>query len=371
MRRQKMLTGESRDLDVFALARDEDAAYGVVLQVRGGKVLGKERRGIRGTGGENDGEVMAAFLGQYYRERDSIPREIATAWEPSGSEVLSAWLQEKAGRPVAIRVPQRGRLAGLARLAEENARIDLESARGKDAEGGLDPSVYELQKALGLAGPPVRIEGFDISNLQSEEPVASLVVFQNGKPLKSAYRRYIMRSAEAPNDFAMMAEVVGRRAARIVAGEFPVPDLLLIDGGEGQVGAALTALEQEGLDDVAVAGLAKREEEIVLPGRKDRLVLSRRHAGLKLLMRVRDEAHRFALRHHRSRRARKSLASRLDGIPGVGSRRRELLLHAFGSLDGVERAGVEELAAVPGIGPALAREIAAHLHGDAEAAGAA
>jgi len=371
MRRQKMLTGEDRDLDVFGLARDEDAAYGVVLQVRGGTVLGKERRGIRGTRDSSDGDVMAAFLGQYYRERDSIPREILTVWEPTDGEVLAEWLSGKAERPVAIRVPQRGRLAGLARLAEENARLDLETARGKEAEGGLDASVYELQKALGLAAPPVRIEGFDISNLQSSEPVASLVVFQNGKPAKSAYRRYIMRSAPAPNDFAMMAEVVGRRAARIVAGEFAKPDLLLIDGGEGQVGAALTALEQEGLDDVAVAGLAKREEEIVLPGRRQRLKLSRRHAGLRLLMQVRDEAHRFALRHHRSRRAKHSLVSRLDGIPGVGRRRREILLHAFGSVEGVERADVEALAAVPGIGLALAREILAHLHGEGEAAGAA
>jgi len=272
---------------------------------------------------------------------------------------------------VEIRVPQRGRLAGLARLAEENARLDLETARGKEARGGLDPAVYELQKALGLASPPVRIEGFDISNLQSAQPVASLVVFHNGKPAKSGYRRYVMRSAPAPNDYAMMAEVVGRRAARIVAGEFPVPDLLLIDGGEGQVRAALTALEQEGLEDVAVAGLAKREEEIVLPGREERLKLPRRHPGLRLLMQIRDEAHRFAIRHHRSRRSRQALVSRLDGIPGVGDRRRAVLLHAFGSLEGIERASLEDLAGVPGIGPQLAREILTHLHDGEEAAGAA
>jgi excinuclease ABC subunit C len=272
---------------------------------------------------------------------------------------------------VEIKVPRRGRFAGLARLAEENARLDLEEARGDQARGGLADAVYTLQKTLALSAPPYHIEGFDISNIQSAHPVASVVVFHNARPVKSAYRRFKMRSVDAPNDVAMMAEVVGRRAARIVAGEFPVPDLILIDGGKGQVRAALTALEQEGLPEVPVVGLAKRDEEIVVPGRTEALKLTRRDMGLKLLMRVRDEAHRFAVSFHRSRRAASGLTSRLDGIPGVGEKRRLLLLHAFGTVQAMEEASVDELAAVPGIGSAVAVEVFERLHAPEEQAGVA
>lgn len=373
MQRQKMLagTGTERDLDVFAAARDERTAYGVVLQVRGGTVLGKEKRRLRGVAGREDGEVMAAFLAQYYRDRDATPKEVLASVEPTDRGVLARWLSGKAGHRIEIRVPRRGRFAGLARLAEENARLDLEEALGERARGGLVPEVYALQKVLGLAAPPVHIEGFDISNLQSSHPVASLVVFRNGRPAREAYRKYRMRHPDAPDDFAMMAEVVGRRASRIQAGEFGVPDLILIDGGAGQVHAARTALEQEGLDGVPVVGLAKREEEIVIPGRRGRLRLPRNHQGLRLLIRVRDEAHRFAVTFHRARRTRAGLVSRLDGIPGVGERRKQLLLHAFGSVERLQAAGLEEVAAVPGIGVRVAREVVERLHAPEESAGAA
>ncbi len=361
LRRQKMLDTQERDLDVFAFARAEDTAFGAVLQVRGGTVLGKETRRLRGTGGRPDAEVMAAFLSQYYRDRESTPSEVMAASEPADREVLATWLSDRAGRRIEIRVPRRGRLAGLARLAEENARLDLEESRGEAAPGGLDPAVYALQKALDLSRPPAHIEGFDISNFQGAQPVASLVVFRNGRPAKSAYRRYSIRYPEGPNDFAMMAEVVGRRAARIQAGEFPVPDLLLIDGGAGQVGAALTALDQEGLAGVPVVGLAKREEEIVVPGRGDTLRLSRSDPALKLLIRVRDEAHRFAVRYHRSRRDRAGLASELDGIPGVGEHRKIRLLSAFGSVEALARADLADIAAVPGIGRRVAERVAEAL----------
>jgi excinuclease ABC subunit C len=364
MRRQKVLDSQERDLDVFAFARDEDVAYGVVLQVRAGTVLGKENRRLRGIGGSSDPEIMGAFVSQYYRDRESTPREVLAAVAPADGDLLGAWLSGKSGSKIAVRVPKRGRFAGLARMAEENARLVLTEARGESA---LDPAVYSLQRTLGLASPPSHIEGFDISNIQSAHPVASVVVFRNGRPQKSAYRRYRMRSVEAPNDFAMMAEVVGRRASRIVAGEFPAPGLLLIDGGAGQVSAALTALEQEGLDDVPVVGLAKREEEIVLPGRKRPLRLPRNDPGLRLLMRIRDEAHRFAVAFHRAQRGKASLASPLDTIPGIGPKRRGMLLDAFGGIEALERATVEEIAAVPGIGLGVAQDILEHLKGREEA----
>jgi excinuclease ABC subunit C len=371
MRRQKMLDSQERDLDVFAFVRDERTAYGTVLQVRGGTVLGKEKRRLGGTEGRPDAEIMAAFIAQYYRDRDTVPREVLAGVEPADRGLLARWLSSKAERTVALKIPRRGRFAGLARLAEENARLDLEEDRGPDVRGGLEAAVYGLQKALDLPAPPVRIEGFDISNIQSAHPVASLVVFQNANPVKSAYRRFRMRSAQAPNDVAMMAEVVGRRAARVTAGEFPSPDLILIDGGPGQVGAALTALEQEGLEGVPVVGLAKREEEIVIPGRRDPLRLPRRDEGLKLLIRIRDEAHRFAVSFHRARRTAAGLASRLDGIPGVGEKRKLLLLHAFESVEAMQQATVEELAAVPGIGLSVARDVYEHLQAPEEQFGAA
>lgn len=357
MRRQKMFDSQERDLDVFAFSRDKATAYGVVLQVRGGTVLGKDSRRIRGIAGRPDGDIMSAFLSQYYRDRESTPREVLAAVDPSERTLLSRWLSTKSDARIEIRVPQRGRFAGLARMAEENARLDLEEARGDRPRGGLDPSVYSLQTTLDLPAPPVHIEGFDISNIQDAHPVASVVVFQNGKPLKSAYRRFKMRHPDVPNDFAMMAEVVGRRSARIVAGEFSVPDLVLIDGGAGQVGAARTALEQEGLGDLPVVGLAKRNEELVIPGRSKPVRLSRRDEGLKLLIRIRDEAHRFAVSFHRSRRAKASLDSRLDHIPGVGERRKVLLLEAFGSVEAMERASVDQLAGVPGIGLSVAQTV--------------
>lgn len=367
MRRQKVLDSQERDLDVFAFARDEDVAYGVVLQVRAGTVLGKEDRRLGGIAGTSDAEIMAAFVSQYYRDRETTPREVLAAVEPADRALLGHWLSGKAGAGIAVRVPKRGRFAGLVRMAEENARHFLTAVRGESA---LDPSVYALQRTLGLAAPPAHIEGFDISNIQSAHPVASVVVFRNGKPAKSAYRRFRMRSVEAPNDFAMMAEVVGRRASRIVAGEFPVPGLILIDGGGGQVNAALTALEQEGLDGVPVVGLAKREEEIVLPGRDRPLRLSRRDPALRLLIQVRDEAHRFAVAFHRARRGKASLASPLDAVPGIGPKRKGRLLEAFGGIDALERASVEAIAAVPGIGLAVAQDLLEHLKDREEVPGA-
>jgi excinuclease ABC subunit C len=234
--------------------------------------------------------------------------------------------------------------------------------------------VYALQKALELSAPPAHIEGFDISNIQGAQPVASMVVFRNGQAARGSYRRFRMRHPEGPNDFAMMAEVVARRAARIVAGEFPVPDLIMVDGGKGQVGAAATALEQEGLGSVPLVGLAKREEELFLPGVGEPLRLPRSHEGLKLLIRVRDEAHRFAVTFHRQVRGRETLASELDDIVGVGRHRKVLLLQAFGSLEAIRGAELEDLSGVPGIGVKVARQIHEALHatqGEVSKSGAA
>ena len=362
MLRQKMMGAGDRDLDVVAVARDRDKAFGAVMQVRGGRVLGKETRTLQGSEDSDEAEVLTAFVTQYYAAADMVPREVALPASLPDAAVLETWLSSKRGGAVALRVPQRGRLAGLLRLAEDNARLALEENRSRVHRGGLAESVYALQKALGLTSPPVHIEGFDISNLQASQPVASLVVFMNGEPVKSSYRKFRMQETETPNDLAKMTEVVGRRAKRIVAGEFEIPDLFLVDGGPGQVGAARTALEQEGLESVPLVGLAKQEEMIHPAWDLEPQLLPRSHAGLKLLMRVRDEAHRFAVTYQRSRRKGRALSSELDAIPGVGEQRRRILLNTFGSVNGVRRASVDDLAHTPGISRKVAEAIHRNLH---------
>lgn len=361
LRRQRMFDVQRRDTDLLAFGRAGDTAHGVVLQIREGRVLGRERRTLDGIADRTDAEVQAAFVLQYYQAADVIPPQVAVAHEPEDRVLVREWLARRAGHPVELKVPRRGNLAGLLRTALQNARLDLENARGARGHDGIPPAVYELQAALDLALPPARIEGFDISNIQGSHPVASLVVMRNGTPARGEYRRFRMRSP-GPDDVAMMGEVVGRRAARVAAGEFPPPDLVLIDGGAGQVGAAVAALKAAGLDRIPVVGLAKREEEIVIPGRGRPLRLPRSAPALKLLIQLRDEAHRFAIRFHRSIRGKAGLHSRLDEVRGIGEQRRISLLQFFGSLAGVEKASLHELARVPGFGPATARRIYDALH---------
>lgn len=360
LRRQKMVDVHHREADVLAVSRTGDLAVGVVLQIRGNSVLGKERRTLRGVADRSDAEVMAAFILHYYGGAETIPPRVVAASDIDDEPLIEAWLNDRARGRVEVHTARRGSLAGLARLATQNARMHAEELGGGRARR-IEPAVYELQKALGLKTPPVRIDGFDISNIQGAHPVASLVVQINGAPARAEYRRYRMRSP-GPNDFAMMKEVVGRRARRIRDGEFPRPDLILIDGGRGQVGAALEALTEAGLPDIPLVGLAKREEELILPDRPDSLRLPRQAPALKLLIQLRDEAHRFALTYHRKLRGSAALSSELDRLHGIGAERRLALLHHFGSLEKVVAASEIELARVPGFGPSLARRLFADLH---------
>jgi excinuclease ABC subunit C len=359
--RQRMVDVQKRDTDLFAFTRAGDTAWGVVFQVREGRVLGREKRLLRGVAAASDAEVMAELLKQYYVREERFPREIATMVEPADAPLLAAWLEARAGRTVAWIVPRKGKLAHLVQLALRNARLDMEEARGIRERGEIDPAVYELQSALGLERPPVRIECVDISNIQGAHPVASLVVQVNGRAARGDYRRYRMRTP-GPDDFAMMREVIGRRAARIQAGEFAPPDLLVVDGGIGQLGAVREALAAAGLASIPTVGLAKREEELILPDRAEPVRLPKSAPALKLLIRLRDEAHRFAITYHRKLRGKAALRSSLDDIPGVGEERRLRLLHHFGSVDAVTAATEHDLADVPGFGPAIARRIWRALH---------
>jgi excinuclease ABC subunit C len=362
-RRQRMVDVQKRDTDLAAFTRSGDLAWGVVLQIRDGRVIGKERRTLKGVAHTDDAEVMAAFLLQHYDRADVLPAQVAVAVAPVDEELIRDWMARRAGKPVKLVVPKKGALAQLVRLALANARLDMEEARGLRKGKELPAGLYELQTLLDLEAPPLRIECFDISNIQGTHPVASLVMMIAGRPSRGDYRRYRM-TTPGPDDFAMMREAVGRRARRVAAGEFEPPDLVLIDGGAGQVSAAREALAAEGLGHLTVIGLAKRQEEIVVPGQAQPIRLPRTHEALKLLIQLRDEAHRFAVSYHRNRRGKAALQSRLEGIPGIGAERRLALLQHFGSVEAMRQATADDLAQVPGMGPETVRRLLEALQAD-------
>lgn len=349
--------------DVLALAREGERAVSQVFRVREGKLLGGERYALRTGAEDTPGEIAAAVLSLHYAQHRP-PREILVPELPDEPEVLGTWLTERRGSTVRIRVPQRGAGREELSLAEENARISLLDEIEREGQDRPRRMMETLQEALGLAALPRRIEGFDISNTQGTESVASMVVFTDGQPDYSEYRRFRIKGVQGPNDFASLAEAVGRRFTRGLreqregGGKFArFPDLLMIDGGRGQLSSVLSVLHELGLQDQPICALAKQQEEIYLPDDPDPLQLGEGNPGRTLLQQVRDEAHRFALGLHRSRRSRAQTASRLDDVQGIGPKRRRLLLERFGSLRGVQSATVEEIAALPGFTLSLARRL--------------
>jgi excinuclease ABC subunit C len=351
--RQRMTPSTAADTDIVAVVARGDRACGVSLHVRDGKVLGKEQRVLVRVRGVAAPEILRVFLAGSYIDAPELPAEIVTAFPPGDAPSLTALLTERAGRPVRIRTVRGGQLGRLVGLARENAHLRLEEDELRDRRRRVrvDPGVYNLQELVGLARTPYRIEGFDISNLGAHQAVASLVCFQDGIPLKSGYRRFRIKQVQGPDDVAMIGEVLHRRLQRLRSEGGQPPDLILIDGGIGQVGRASEVLAGEGYGEVPLLGLAKREELVVIPGRPDPLRLPRSSPALRLLQRVRDEAHRFAVGYHRKLRSKDQVRSGLDPLPGIGPRRRILLLRHFGSLEGIRRASPESLGRVPGIGP--------------------
>ncbi len=375
--RQKVVSTAGSDQDVIAFAREEDDACVQVFFIRGGKLLGREYFVLQGTEHEEEREVLTAFLKQFYEDAAYIPPEVLLPQQIDEALIIEEWLRSKRGAKVTLRVPRRGRKRELVRLAAENAAETLASLRARwqaDAHKN-EEALAELQAALGLVGPPVRIECYDISTTQGTEIVGSMVVFVHGVPHKSHYRRFVVRSVEGQDDYASMREVLDRRfrrwqratsdellGTRDIKGWALLPDLLVVDGGKGQLGVALEVLTDYGLHDrVPVAALAKRRDDVFLQGRRRPVVLPRRSQARYLLQRVRDEAHRFAVTHHRTRRRRVGIASQLDGIAGVGPARRKALLSAFQSVDGIRAATVDDVAAVPGISRSLAATIKREL----------
>ncbi|HUU34943.1 MAG TPA: excinuclease ABC subunit UvrC, partial [Vicinamibacterales bacterium] len=374
-RQQKMATAELGDRDAFGLAIDEGGAVIQVFQVRRGRVVERvtlHSQAADVLGGEE--VVVTAALQQFYEEHDA-PREVFVPVAIEDADVMEAWLSERSGRKVKLVVPQRGDRRRLVELATRNAEV---SARTRADTGGPGLQALEdLQQALALPALPRRIECIDISTLQGSETVASLVVCEDGRMARGEYRKFKIRNAAAPaadedagdrrygpqgrflDDFAAMGQVVQRRFAKLVAAGGPFPDLLVVDGGKGQLMAAYASLERVGLANLVAVGLAKRDELVFTRDAAQPLAFPRTGPALLLLQRIRDEAHRFAVTFHRQSRKKRDLTSELDGIPGVGPRRRRALLTHFGSMAGVRRATREDL--VPLVGQKCADAVLTHF----------
>ncbi len=364
MEQQNALQTSGADQDVVALAQDGLDAMAQVLFIRGGKMLEAQAFSLPREGAEPQSEVLDAFLQQFYEDR--VPAREVIVQALSDPETLEAWLRGCRGGAVTLTVPQRGDKRKLVDNALQNARDALQKRNARE-QVVLERTVgasRELAAALNLQDVPRRIEGFDISNTQGAQSVASMVVFLDGEPARREYRRFRIKTVEGANDFASMNEVVLRRLKRAQAAQdaWPLPDLMLIDGGPEQLAFALRARDSLGLS-VPMFGLAKRLEEIYLPGEPEPILLDRHSPALHLVQRVRDEAHRFAVTHHRGLRGKASIRSRLEEVPGIGPARRRALLAAFRSVKGVMDQDVDSLAGVPGMSLPAARALYQALHG--------
>ncbi len=373
MESQKMAAHASTEEDVLGLARQDTQAAVQLFAVRGGKMVGRDVFLLDAPRESDDATVLAGFVQQYYSRATSIPPVVLLPALPDDAADLEGMLTGRRGAAVRLRVPQRGAKRELLELATRNATETLarEHARWLADQGKTLAALEELSEALGLAGPPLRIESYDISNFAGAQSVGSMVVFEEGRPRTGEYRRFRIKSVQGANDYASHQEVLRRRFKRATSGEegseeelrWLLPDLVVIDGGKGQLSAAKEVLDELGYGDLAVVGLAKEREEIFLPEREAPVLLPTTSPALYLMQRLRDEAHRFAITYHRSLRAKAATRSAFDDLPGVGPRRRAALLRVFGSAKRVREAPLEQIAAVPGIGPALAAKIKTGLEG--------
>ncbi len=405
--KQAVVLGDGTDCDVIALAEDQLEAAVQVFYVRGGRVRGQRGWVLDKVEDVSPSELVEVFLGQVYGETPDeaeavnagIPREVLVPELPPDQDAMTQWLTERRGKPVSLRVPRRGDKKALLETVARNAgqTLALHKTRRASDLTTRSKALSEIQEGLGLDDAPLRIECYDVSNLQGTHVVASMVVFEDGLARKSEYRRFAINGRDGTDDISAIHEVITRRFRRYLAerektgeldtlgdpealedqdqdpdAERPVadakkkfaypPNLVVVDGGPLQAAAAARALAELGIDDISVCGLAKRLEEVWLPGEEYPVILPRSSEGLYLLQRVRDEAHRFAIAYHRQKRGKAATASALDEVPGLGPARRQALLKHFGSVRKLSAASVEEIAAVPGIGPKLAATIAAALN---------
>ena len=369
--RQKVLTRGRDDEDLIAYARSGEQVFVEVAYVRQGKMVGHDGHALDGAGDAAEGELLRGFLLQYYASATHIPRVVIVPGAVEEPDLLTGWLAERRGGPVTIEVPQRGRKRALVTQLAETAKQELEQLRiqADYDRSRTEPMLAALAEALGLEAPPKRIECYDISNMQGDSAVGAMVVFEDGRPRNDHYRHFKIKFVPGPNDFAMLQEVLRRRLERLESAQrredadavgdrsfTSRPDLILIDGGKGQLSAALEVLESAGYADIPTFALAKEHEEIFAPGRSEPIVQERNSPGMFLVQRIRDEAHRFAITHHRKVRARKALTSPLDSVEGIGPARKRALLRHFGSVQAIREAAVEDIVAL-GVPERLAKRL--------------
>ncbi len=373
--KQKIVSSEDIDSDVIALARSEDETCVQMFFVRGGKLIGQEYFVLEGTAGEEDSRILEAFIRQYYDQTAAVPPQMLLPTDLEETKIIHQWLRQKrGGKKIEIKVPRVGASKDLVNMAAENAIETLRALKTQwtNDTNKQNEALAELQNALGLPQAPNRMECYDISNTQGTNSVGSMVVFLQGVPAKKHYRRFNIKTVDGPNDFESKTDVLTRRIKRWLSAKEKnqetggkadesfamLPDLIIMDGGKGQLGRAVEVLDEFGLRDrVHVVGLAKREEELFLPDQSESILLPRHSQGLYMVQRIRDGAHRFAITAHRARRTKAGLASRLEKVPGIGPVKRKALLQKFGSLEDIAAATPEELMVVRGITPDLAQTI--------------
>ncbi len=378
LEKQRIIHTEGQDdQDVIALASSEDETSALVFFFRNGKLVGREFFILQGTRDSSSGEVMSSFIQQFYESSPHIPAEVIVEAEPDDRVVVQSWLKEKRGGAVSISVPKRGEKVRLIEMVKQNAQEVLEQQRIKwltDSQK-TQLALEELQEALNLAAPPQRIECYDISNTQGTNSVGAMVVFEAGRPKSSEYRRFKIKTVEGPNDFASHQEMLRRRFRRQSSNnsesndpleenegentlqmeqevplqhEWAIPDLIIIDGGKGQLSAAMEVLQELHID-IPTVGLAKENEEIFIPGSPDPIILPRSSQGLYMVQRIRDEAHRFGITYHRKLRSDRTFKSVLDEIPGIGPKRKQALMKHYGSVRAISAASIDDLAALNGM----------------------
>ncbi|MBL7165718.1 MAG: excinuclease ABC subunit UvrC [Dehalococcoidales bacterium] len=365
---QRIAATTSGEQDVIAFANDRDQAYVQVFFVRSNKLVGRDSFILEGTSSEEPERIMSSFIKQFYGAAPYIPPLLLLQYPVEDMTAIQEWLHSKRGSRVRIKVPTRGNGRHLVNIVAENAEQGLQQLKIKHlaAPATLTAALKEIERELRLSHTPSRLEGYDISNIQGTGAVGSMVVFEGGRPKPSLYRRFRIKTVSGANDYAMLQEVLRRRFKRITVEEGDtatpnawavLPDLVLIDGGKGQLNAVLSVMKEIGARSVPVASLAKENEEVFVPDRKDAIVLPGSSPGLQLLQRLRDEAHRFALGYHLKVRRKQTLGSSLDAVPGIGPGRRRALLKQFGSVRAIREATVEELATAKGMSPALAKKV--------------
>jgi len=359
--RQKIISTDEVDQDVLGVVRQGDDACVELFFVRKGRLVGQEAFFFDRVAGWSDGEILSAFVRQFYRKAVLPAPDVLLSEELPDAELVGEWLSGLAGRRVTLAAPQRGGRREFVALAEENAALALQNhLLSRDDRQQI--VLEELRRALGLTAPPNRIEGYDISNIQGTEQVGSMVVWENGGMKKDDYKRFKIRTVEGADDFASLTEVLRRRFGRALEEGSVLPDLVLIDGGRGQLNVGLSVLQELGLDYLPVVALAKQAEEVYQGDSPQPLVLDATSPALHTLQKVRDEAHRFAITYHKRLRSRRTIQSVLDGIPGVGPTIRTSLLKTLGSARRVKESSVAELAAVPKVTPKLAQRIYEYFH---------